>query len=195
MDAVALDEIIRNRRTIKPFMMSPAEVSEADLTAVLENANWAPTHGLTEPWRFKVYRGDARARLAEGLADLYERAVPDDAKKPGKADKLREMPMLSPVVIVVWMKRQSPAKIREIEEIAAVSCAVQNMHLTAAARGLGAFWSTPPFIYTPEMNEWLGIDAEDRCLGIFYVGHPADSAEWPKGRRTAIDAKVDWLDR
>jgi len=174
--------------------MSDEPVSDEDLRAILENANWAPSHGLTEPWRFKVYRGAARKPLAEALASLYERAVPADQQKPGKADKLREMPVLAPVVMLVWMERQKLQKIAELEEIEAVACAVQNMHLTAAARGLGAFWSTPPILYKPEMNEWMGIAPEDRCLGIFYLGHPADSASWPKGRRTSIDAKVEWID-
>lgn len=52
------------------------------------------------------------------------------------------------------MERQKVEKIREFEEIEAVACAVQNIHLTASARGLGAFWSTPPFLYTPEMNAY-----------------------------------------
>ncbi|MEZ4292168.1 MAG: nitroreductase family protein, partial [Myxococcota bacterium] len=53
MDPNALDEVIRQRRTIKPPMMSEAPVSEETLRAILENANWAPSHGLTEPWRFR----------------------------------------------------------------------------------------------------------------------------------------------
>jgi nitroreductase len=41
LDHAALDEIIRNRRTIKPPMMSDRPVAEEDLRAILENANWA----------------------------------------------------------------------------------------------------------------------------------------------------------
>ena len=190
----ALDEVIRHRRTIKPPMMSEQPVSEDDLRAILENANWAPTHGLTEPWRFKIYRGAARQHLAMALGAIYDRVIPEDEKKPGKGEKLRTMPMLAPVVMIVWMERQKIKKIAELEEFAAVACAVQNMHLTASARGLGAFWSTPPIIYKPEMNEWMGIGAEDRCLGIFYLGHPADPERWPKGTRSPIDEKIEWID-
>ena len=194
LDPAALDTIIRARRTIKPPMMSEQAVPEEDLRAVLENANWAPTHGSTEPWRFKVYRGEARAKLADALANLYETALPAEEQKPGKADKLREMSRLAPVVIIVCMERQKIEKIRELEEIEAVACAVQNMHLTAASRGLAAFWSTPPFIYTPQMNEWLGIDPKDRCLGVFYLGIPSEPEKWPRGRRRSIDEKVEYFD-
>jgi nitroreductase len=193
-EAQSIDALIRRRRTIKPPMMSETPVSEEDLGAILENANWAPTHGITQPWRFRVYRGDARAALGEKLAALYETALPVDQQKEGKADKLRQMPALAPVVILVWMKRQTIEKIRELEEIEAVACAVQNMHLTATARGLGAFWSTPPILYLPEMNEFLGIGEKDRCLGIFYLGHPADAEDWPEGRRRPIDDRVEYID-
>jgi len=175
-------------------MMSPEPVREDDLRAVLENANWAPSHGLTQPWRFKVYRGDARAKLADALGNLYETALAPEDQKEGKADKMREMPRLAPVVILVCMERQKIEKIRELEEIEAVACAVQNMHLTAASRGLGAFWSTPPFLYKPEMNQWLGLAEKDRCLGIFYLGYPAESGKWPKGRRGSIDDKIEFID-
>jgi nitroreductase len=193
LDQAALDEIIRRRRTIKPPMMSDRPVGDAELRSILENANWAPSHGLTEPWRFKVYRGDARDELARALATLYEEALPTGDQKPGKAEKLRSMPTLAPVVLLVWMKRQESHKIREIEEIEAVACAVQNMHLTATALGLGAFWSTPPVLYLPEMNEWMGIGAEDRCLGLFYLGYPEQPDSWPKGRRGSIDDKIEWI--
>lgn len=175
-------------------MMRDEPVREDDLRAVLENANWAPSHGLTEPWRFKIYRGEARAKLADALGNLYETALAPEEQKEGKADKIRQLTRLAPVVILVCMERQKIEKIRELEEIQAVACAVQNMHLTATSRGLGAFWSTPPFIYTPEMIQWLGLEEKDRCLGIFYLGYPADAENWPKSRRRAIDEKIEFID-
>ena len=194
MDPKAIDEVIQRRRTIKPPMMSDTPIPEADLRAVLESARWAPSHGLTEPWRFRIYRGPARKKLADALASLYETSLRPEEQKPGKADNLRAMPLKAPVTILVWMARQEIEKIAELEEVEAVACAVQNMQLAATARGLGTFWSTPPFLYRPEMNAWMGIGASDRCLGIFYLGYPANPAEWPTGRRKPIDDKIEWVD-
>ena len=39
-------------------------------------------------------------------------------------------------------RSKSSSHCDQVEEIEAVACAVQNMHLTATARGLGAYWST-----------------------------------------------------
>ncbi len=50
-----LNAIIRHRRTIKPQSMDAAKpVDRALLMSLLENGTWAPTHGVTEPWRFRV---------------------------------------------------------------------------------------------------------------------------------------------
>ena len=51
-----ITEIIRRRRTVKPTMMDPnLEVPSELLNELLENGNWAPTHGFTEPWRFTIF--------------------------------------------------------------------------------------------------------------------------------------------
>ncbi|HEY5893074.1 MAG TPA: nitroreductase family protein [Chthoniobacterales bacterium] len=56
----------RTRRTIKPNQMdSSRDVPHELLLEILEDAHWAPTHGLTQPWRFHVFLGAARPRLGE----------------------------------------------------------------------------------------------------------------------------------
>ncbi len=60
----AANALIRRRRSIKPQAMDQRPVDPRHLAAILENANWAPTHGMTEPWRFFVFTGAGRERLA-----------------------------------------------------------------------------------------------------------------------------------
>ncbi|MDB4679051.1 nitroreductase [Rhodopirellula sp.] len=183
--------LIRNRRTVKPKQMLDQPVDEAIIHEMLENANWAPTHGLTEPWRLSVFTGEARTRLAAFLAATYKKITPPDAFKPNKYEGMSKNAMLAPVVIVVGMKRQESQKIPELDEIQAVACAVQNMHLTATAHGLCAFWSTNLAAVSKEMAEYVGLSGDDRALGLFYVGYPA--VEWPKGSRHPISEKVNWV--
>ena len=89
------------------------------------------------------------------------------------------------------MKRQEEERISELDEIMAVAAAVQNMHLTCTAYGLAAFWSTPGFMKTDDMKEFLGLGEKDRCLGFFYLGYPEN--EWPKGRRKPIEYVTEWI--
>jgi hypothetical protein len=46
--------LIQSRRSIFPKSMTGAPVSRDSILAMLQAANWAPTHGRTEPWRFVV---------------------------------------------------------------------------------------------------------------------------------------------
>ncbi len=186
----AANALIRRRRTIKPQDMSERPVENRHLAAILENGNWAPTHGLTEPWRFFVFVEEGRERLAAFCQSLYRRLTPEAEFRQDKLDKLATLPLLAPVVIAVAMQRQRSEKIPEIEEIEAVACAIHNMHLTASALGMAAFWSTPPLIYTDDMRKWLRLeDPRDKCLGLFYLGWPK-SEDWPESRRGDLSEKV-----
>ncbi len=186
----AANALIRRRRSIKPQDMDDRPVDPRLLAAILENANWAPTHGMTEPWRFFLFSGAGRERLADFCQSLYRRITPESAFRQDKFDKLRTNPLKAPVTIAIAMKRQDIEKIPEIEEIEAVACAVHNMHLTASALGLAAFWATPPLVYTDEMRQWLGLsNPRDKCLGFFYLGWPAGES-WPEGKRGDISEKI-----
>ena len=189
-----ITQIIRHRRTVKPALMDPnLEIPDELLDELLENANWAPTHGFTEPWKFIVFSGGSRALLGEKLQDIYSESTPQDQYRQDKFEKLGQNPTLAPLVLAICMKRGENPKIPEIEEIEAVACAVQNMHLTAAAAGLGAFWSSPPILESEEMKKFLELDQEDRCLGLFYLGWLKEGQEWPKSSRSPISEKVSWF--
>jgi nitroreductase len=165
-------------------------VSDLIIRELLENANWAPTHGLTEPWRFTVFLGNARNELAEFLADTYQSITTPETFKPNKHTGMKENVLSAPVVIAIGMKRQESRKISELDEIQAVACAVQNIHLTAASHGLGGFWSTNIAACSEPMRDFLGLSGEDRALGLFYLGYP--DGPWPTGQRNPIEEKVCW---
>lgn len=187
--------LIRHRRSIKPVDMDPArEVPRPLLEEILENATWAPNHGLTEPWRFIVYQQAARTRLVEALQTTYQKTTPPAEFREDKMRKMGENPLLASVVIACVMERRGGAKIPEIEEIEAVACALQNLQLSATAAGLGCYWSSPPLLETPEFQTWLGIRAEDRCVGLIYLGWPRAGLNWPRSVRQPLETKVAWHD-
>jgi nitroreductase len=190
-----LSTLIRHRRSIKPVDMDATRaVERALLTQVLEDATWAPTHGLTEPWKFVVHQGAARQRLAEAMQQIYRETTPANEFREDKMKKMGENPLLSPVVIVCVMERRGGAKIPEIEEIEAVACALQNLMLSATAAGLGCYWSSPPLLGTREFAEWLQIGVEDRCVGLIYLGWPREGLNWPRSVRQPVETKTRWCD-
>lgn len=186
-----INELIRNRRTIYPEQFSDRKVHKEQVELILNNAQWAPTHGNTQPWRFQVFMDDARERLSDFMAKTYLTITPPEQQNDMKLVKMINRPLCSSVVIALIMERQKEEKILELEEIEAVACAVQNMHLTCTAYGLGGFWSTPKLIYHPLMNEFLEIGEKDKCLGLFYIGYPA--IEWPKAHRKPLEYTTKWF--
>ena len=186
-----ITELIKNRRTIYPQFYSSRKVHKEIIEHFLKNATWAPTHGMTQPWRFKVFTEDSRKILSDMLSMLYKNLTPIENFREDKFAKMQARPFQASAAIVAYMKRGDNPKIPEIEEISSVACAIQNICLTATAYGIGSFWSTPKIIYTKEMNDFLKINDEDRCMGIIYLGYPND--KWPKGQRKPIEYLTEWF--
>lgn len=185
-----ITDLIRNRRTIYPEQFSSRKVHREQVELLLNNAQWAPTHGNTQPWRFKVFMDEGIQSLSNFLGRTYVTLTPKNEQNDMKLSKIINRPLKSSVVVAICMERQKEEKILEIEEIEAVACAVQNLHLSCTAYGLGGFWSTPKLIYTKEMNEFLSLGEKDKCLGLFYIGYPA--IEWPKSHRKPLEYTTEW---
>ncbi len=185
-----ITELIRHRRTIYPKDYTPREVHREIVERVLTNATWAPNHGMTQPWRFSVYSGAARERLSAFLGEEYTRTTPPEKFLQKKFDTMTVRPLQSSVVIALGMARDPNGKISEREELLAMACAVQNMYLTCAAYGLGAFWATGGALTGSAMRDFMGLGEQDQALGLFYIGYPA--IEWPKGYRKPLDQLATW---
>ena len=185
-----ITEIIKDRRTIYPEQYSNRKIHKEIVEDVLNNAIWAPTHGKTQPWRFQVFMEDSRVELSDFLSNLYSENFKGENFNELKFNKLKSRPLVSPVAIAIIMTPDPKGRIMEMEEIEAVACAVQNMYLTCTAYGIGGFWSTSKLCYTQKMNNFLEINEEDKCLGIFYMGYP--EIEWPKGQRKPIEYVTKW---
>jgi len=187
-----VNRLIRNRRTIKPEYYTGEIIEQETIDNILENANWAPNHGLNEPWRFKVFSHNAKLKLGVFLADAYkEMTIANDRFNELKFNKIITRSEKASHIIAIAMHRKPKTKIIEMEDMEAVACAVQNMHLTATAYGLAAYWSTGGVTYQPSAHKYLQLADNERCLGFFYLGYPAK--DWPEGKRKPIADKVTFL--
>ena len=191
-DLSEINEIIQNRRTIYPEFFSDRKVHKEQVERLLNNAIWAPTHGMTQPWRYKVFMGEGLQKLSSFQSNLYKSITNEDTFNEMKLNKLRNRPLKASAVIAICMERQVSQKIPEIEEIEAVACSVQNMLLTATAYGLAAHWTSSTPTYRTEMKSFLNLSSPDRCLGFLYLGYPEN--EWPKGQRKPIEYVTEWID-
>lgn len=187
-----INQVIRNRRSVYPKDYTGAVVPEAIINQMLENANWAPNHKLTEPWRFVVYSGEGLKKLAAFQSECYKQVT--EAKGTYQEDRflaLRTKPMESSHIIAIGMKRDATKRLPEWEELGAVFCAVQNMYLTATAYGAGCYLSTGGITNFEEAKPFFGLGTDDKLCGFLHVGMPKGAV--PDGRRKSIADKVMWV--
>jgi len=190
----ALNEVVadclRTRRTVKTYTGEavPREILERWLGL----ACWAPTHRLTQPWRFTVLDRAAIVRLGDFLRGEAEiAAVPDPAKGAAKLAKLLDrLPTLGALVLVTWVRDANP--LIDLEEHAAASAAVQNLLLAAHADGWAGFWSTTAALGHPKTLAWCGIDPDTQgFLAAVWLGRPGHIPDAPP--RKPLAERVRWL--
>lgn len=187
-----INSLIRQRRSVFQADYTGAKVDDAVIHQMLENANWAPTHKLTQPWRFVVFAGEGLKTLAELQSDYYKKyATADGSFKEVRYRNLLTKPLLSSHIIAVFMKRDAGASVPEIEEAGAVFCAIQNMYLTATAYGVGCYLSTGGITYFDGAPEVFGFGVDDKLIGFLHVGIP--KAQPRDSKRTPVAEKTRWV--
>ncbi len=187
-----LNELIRNRRSIFPQDYTGEKVDDDIVTKIIDNARWAPTHRMTEPWRFVVFTGEGIKALAKVQSDLYKTVASRNGTfKEDTYAKLQSKPLLSSHIIAILMLRDERQSVPEIEETGAAFCALQNMYLTACGYGLGCYLSTGGITYFEEAKEYFGLGPDDRLIGFFHIGIPKRT--YPPGRRKPIEEISRWV--
>jgi nitroreductase len=186
-----LAELIVNRRSIKPAVFNGKKIDDQHIVQLLTLANWAPTHGFTEPWRFIVYSDDAVKKFCADQAELYKLNEPPASFNAAKYDKQLHNGDNTSHLVAAYMKRGANPNIPELEELCATAAAVQNILLGAEALGIATLWSTGGMVLRPEMKDYLGLDEADRMIGVLSLGY-TDQAPGP-GKRGPVEAKTKWI--
>ena len=181
-------EAIHNRHS--QAKVRPDPVPRELIEKLLDAAAQAPNHYKVRPWRFVVLTGEGRNKLGDVMAASQQSRHPEF---PAEAfEKCRTLPLRAPVVIAVGVDKPSEAKVLEIENIAAVAAAIQNLLLAAHAMGLGAKWRTSEWARDPMVKEFLGFEPDQHVIGFIYVGYPEFVTEAPA--RPSYEDRTVWID-
>jgi len=186
-----INRLIRNRRSVFPKQFEAGKhIPDQIVNQILENATWAPNHGHTEPWHFVVFTNEGLEKLANFQSELYKQSAGEKFKE-ATYQNLQNNPLKASHVIAICMKRDPNKKHPEVEEIAAVGCAVENIYLSVSAYGLGGYWTTGGVTYNEKAKPFFSLSQEDRLLGFFYIGYVAVPS--PEGKRKPLEEKVVWV--
>jgi nitroreductase len=184
-------DIIRKRRTVKPEKMNGRKIPDDLVLQLLDSADWAPTHGRTEPWRFIVFSNDKTVEFTRRHAELYRIHTDPSVFVEQKYKSLALQGENASHVIVAWMKRIPNHKIPEIEEICATAAAIENILLTATSLNIASFWSTGGVTHHRALREEFNLGEEDIILGLLYLGY-TDEPFREGIRMIPLSEKIEW---
>jgi nitroreductase len=193
-DIETLSRAIAHRRSLGLSRLREDPVPPEMIEKMMRAADWAPSNGDTEPWRLKFYTGDKRNILADAYAKAYIEDHQGDAYDPIGEKGYRDRAFLAPLWVSIAMtpglNEDGTLAESEHEEMMAVACAIQNMHLVACAQGLVGMWHSKGVSVHPAVARELGYEAPSKLLGFFFCGFP--NCDWPAGERKPIEGKIAW---
>lgn len=190
MNLSEVTKLIHKRRSIFPKVFTGERIADELLMQILENANQAPSHRHTEPWRFHVFADEQKTKLGVFFQSLYKQHVTGEDFKEAKYKKHAFKAEKSSHIIAICMQRDPEESVPEWEEIAAVSCAVQNIYLSVTAAGFGGYWSSPGLMMR-HIGEFIKLKEGESCLGFFYLGVPKAGMELSVEKK-ALQSKLEW---
>ena len=172
----SLRSIIRERRAIKKGY-TDKKVEEEIVRELLNDAIWAPTHGMRQPWRFIFINKDNLPAFAKKVAATY----------PEHMQENREAYLNEPNAILVVLMEEPEMQKQWDENYGATASLIQNFWLLAWEQKLGVVWKTNPHIYDPKVKEILGAKDNEKIVGFIHLGYFDEIPE--KKERISVDEK------
>lgn len=197
-----IDQAIKSRKTSKVLAPADREIpatetdNKSTILEIVEMASFAPCHFPANavhieshtlksvlPWRYYIL--DAQACRT---VNTYF------AKNEINAGKIGEMLGIASAVIQATWLPEPPEQEQDtlfegnrknMEHIAAASAAIQNMLLSATAKGIPTYWSSGGKLRGDDVNKMLGIPAGEVLLGsiFFFPKDTGDARILPGGMR------------
>jgi nitroreductase len=150
-----------------PELREPAP-NDAEIETMIRIASRVPDHGRLEPWRFIVYRGEARHRIGEQLADLAEKR--EGPLTEGRRNQELARFSRAPLVIGVVSSPKENMKIPQWEMFLSGGAAAMNLVIAANALGYKTNWITNWYSDTEEGRRILGLAPHERVVGFIHIG-------------------------
>ncbi len=167
MATAIIDFLLTRSSAPIPDLREPAPTDE-ELETMLKIASRVPDHGRLAPWRFILYRGEARHAVGRLLADLAEqREGPlPEARRNQELARFSRAPL---VVGVISSPKDNP-KIPQWEMFLSGGLAAMSLILAANALGYGTNMITNWYSDLEEGRRLLGLSPRERVVGFVHVG-------------------------
>lgn len=191
--ATHLEQAIRSRRSIRGLTGPPLDPAEVESLVALALTAPAPHH--TQPWRFAEISQERRDALATAMGAAWRTDLEHDGVPEATIERLltrsRGQIEGAPTLLLGCLVAdglnhyEDDRRARAEWSLATHSfgAALQNILLTASARGLAAYWISAPVYAQPQVRAALDLDESWQPQAFVALGHP-DASYTPFDRPT-----------
>ncbi len=189
MTRMNVEDAIEARVSVKEF--TGAAVPRERIERLLELANLAPNHRMSQPLAYRVLGAGAKTAYARALAGRKTARLDDPETARAVTERVVTRTTAVPAMIAVLVRQDEDPEIRE-EDYATAFMAIENLSLAAVGMGLGTHIKTGAVMGEPALRAALEAEADQRVAAIVFLGEavetPAPKERVPAGERTL------WLD-
>ncbi len=182
-------ELLKTRRSISAQFLAEPAPNETELAEILTVASRVPDHGKLTPWRLVVFKGDARTRAGEKIAELAVKRNPALDEAGIDMEKKRFLP--APVTIGIISSPKPSETIPEWEQFLSAGNVAFNLEHAAFAMGFAATWTSRWYAMEPEPAKMLGAREGEKIIGFIHIGTPMAAPE-DRPRPPLADVVTYW---
>lgn len=149
-------ETIKNRRSIRHFL--PSQVSNEELSQILDAGIWAPSGHNDQPWHFTIIqKKEIIDMISDKTVSLMKKSPVDWVRRMGEKEGFH-IYYNAPTIIIISGKKNEDSLLKPIADC---SAAIENMLLAAESLNVGTCWiGFSGFFFaaaTPEELKIIGV--------------------------------------
>ena len=172
----AVSEFLKNRRSNLAKLMGGEGPSAAQLDELLTIAARVPDHRKLAPWRFVIFKGQARANFGQHIASAFMKGNPKSSADRAIFEGQRFL--RAPLVVgVISSPKECARGTPEWEQVLSSGAVCYNLCIASQAAGFGAQWLTEWYAYDADVQKALGLSDREKIAGFIFIGTPSESSK------------------
>lgn len=169
-----LIEFLKTRRSTPIIGLIEPAPSTDELQQILTIASRVPDHGKLNPWRFIIYRDEARLLAGRLLAERAAERAKDKNEEFPENRREQELNRFAraPLVIGIVCSPRDTDRIPEWEQFLSAGAVAMQLCNAANAYGYGSNWITNWYSDDEEGKRLLGLAPQEKVAGFVHIGTP-----------------------
>lgn len=178
------DDVVNTRRTIRRY--KNIDISDKDITSILESAMLAPSAKNRQPWRFYILSKKEKDDIVNMMYDWDKKNKNFGSSIKGSANQMNEASKAIVIYSPIYHSKNKKTYFKKPDYLS-LGAAIENMALKCADLGLGSSWLCDTLYIEDEINNYLKLNDLEQ-ISTLIIGHPEELPE--RKERFSIDTLI-----